>query len=73
MKIAKIIDSCHDCQHCIVSKAQKTISFIVAKEYHFATCVKEGILLYHGTKIVNEQALNIPENCPLEEYKTDKK
>lgn len=64
MKIAKIINKCNDCQHCILASANKETS-------HFAICgfnQESNFILFNSSEPAYRFDLTIPDNCPLENY-----
>jgi hypothetical protein len=64
-KIAKVIEKCSDCEHCVfVSNYDKTS--------HFAICYTQAnppFVLDHANDTCRNYEINIPTNCPLEDYK----
>lgn len=63
-KIAKIIKRCNDCEHCACTSAKN-------ESLYFAVCTfnsESNFLLFNGTEPPFRFNLNIPENCPLEDY-----
>ena len=68
LKIAKIIKNCNDCNHCVFATS------INNSNIHFAICTcneKNNFLLFNGDN-PKHYNLEIPEDCPLEDYKGNK-
>ena len=70
MKIAKVITECHDCDHCknIVSQQDKHVRAIVCAFETKEIDNFEPFLLEYSTS-PGSHKLDIPDNCPLEDYK----
>ena len=65
MKIAKIINTCNDCQHCTFASTSKSV-------YHFAICTENeenNFILFNSSEMPSRYNIHIPDNCPLEDYK----
>lgn len=64
-KIHKVIDSCNDCENC------KFLTYQRDNFTFYNVCDKEGhepfFLLKHTSKS-NSVTIQIPNNCPLENY-----
>jgi hypothetical protein len=71
MKIAKVITECHECEHCkkIVSHNDNHIKAIVCAFETDKVDNFQPFLLEYSTSLGSHN-LNIPDNCPLEDYKT---
>lgn len=71
-KILKVIDTCNDCFHCKAFLAQKD-NYTATKICDFAGDTDSKIhfpFLLELTISKGSSALPIPENCPLENYKS---
>lgn len=69
-KIAKVITVCHDCEHCkkiISQKDNHTKAIVCAFETEEIKDFEPFLLEY--TTSPGSHSLDIPENCPLEDYK----
>lgn len=72
IKILKVIDTCHDCFHCKAFIAEKD-NYTAIKICDFAGDTGRKIhspFLLELTISKGSTALPIPENCPLENYKS---
>ena len=63
MKIAKIINDCNDCEHCLSAKTNSTLIFAICTH----TEDKEFVLV-RSHENPKHFKLDIPANCPLEDY-----
>lgn len=70
MKIAKIIELCNDCEHCTIADNRKETksSFAICRfpdtpSLLVGDCQTGDVLHYQ---------IQIPDNCPLEDYKEPK-
>lgn len=70
MKIAKVIDDCNDCEHCVFADNRKE------NKSSFAICMfpdsKPFLLSNSQSGDVRHSEINIPKNCPLEDYKNER-
>jgi hypothetical protein len=68
MKIAKVITECLECEFCTKGSVQNS------NKTNFLVCMFPMAQLFLIDANVNESVMNfehkIPENCPLEDYKT---
>jgi hypothetical protein len=65
-KIAKIIEECIDCENCV-------FAYSVHKEHNFSICshpAQPPFILNHSSDDPKHYKLEIPNNCPLEDYDT---
>lgn len=71
LKIAKVIELCNDCEHCIIADNRKET------KSSFAICMfpdKTPLFLADcQTGDVLHYQINFPKNCPLEDYKETEK
>ncbi len=68
-KIAKIIDTCNDCESCFYASTSK-------ETRHYAICEHidvDSFLLHVSNDPAVRYKLAIPENCPLEDYSGNQK
>lgn len=71
MKIAKVITTCNDCEHCKKMKSPNdnhATAFVCVYESESETEVKPFLLSYSESP--GTFRLDIPDNCPLEDYKS---
>lgn len=69
IKIANVIDNCTDCPHFVQAQTKCSNNKTNVAICGFPTKNEEPFLLFyseHGT--ILDYAMNIPENCPLEDY-----
>jgi len=66
MKIARVIDSCHDCHHLLKTKDLNS-NYIYAAICSYPN--EEEFLIATGNESHLRNPIAIPKNCPLESYK----
>jgi hypothetical protein len=69
LKIAKTISICNHCEFCIYTKS------ISDNHTHFAICTGAPLLtvLEKSNDNIKNYDIEIPDNCPLEDYKEPEK
>ena len=68
-KIANVIDNCTDCPHFVRAQTNSSNNKTNVAICGFPTENKEPFLLFYSEHdSITHYAINIPENCPLEDY-----
>jgi hypothetical protein len=76
MKIAKVINTCLDCQYFVAVQHKESTYFGICD---FSRETKEEIIEYQPMILIRAHdaprhyKMDIPENCPLEDYKAPAK